>query len=298
MQWRNKFPFQDREQCDFCGSRSFQKVAAYDDLQIVRCSCGYVFMNPFLSEEGSREIFSQGVGNFFSWLRRYSLDLRPSDKPPSIIQIYERSLIKLERERKQPGRLLDVGCGRGDFLDMARRRGWLVEGVDFDTENIQGAKKAFQLSVAARRLEEISTTGAPYDVITMWDYFEHVEKPLATLRLAKSLLSHDGMLVIACPNYHGLIFRFANLLHKMSGGHMRDFLRPLYPPTHLSYFFPEFLTTVCRREAFSVLEIEYDETDLDRVSLNPALKLAMALFFKVALMCRASNRFMIYLKNA
>ena len=297
MNWTDKFEFRSRPQCDFCGATRFQKIAAADSLTILRCSCGYVFMEPHLTEQGSQQVFSSPITDNFPWLKRYDLSSYPAGRKPRIISNYENSLNWLSRII--PGRpsLLDIGCGAGEFLSLAVKRGWVASGIDFDECSIKKIRDTLQIPVFHGSLEQMPANSESYDVVTMWDYFEHVEKPLETLRRARNLLKPGGFLVIACPNHNGWLFALARFFQRLRGGRNSHAFEMLYPPTHLSYFDSGFLKKVASSEGFSCARMEYEETDLERVEMKKFVKLGLRVFFAFARLFRASNRFTLYLKK-
>lgn len=253
-------------------------------------------MNPYLTEEGSKMIFSQDLAKIFPWLEGY--DLTEDSKNALIFKSYRKALDEAEETFDHPGRLLDIGCGSGHFLKMGKERGWQTEGLDFTSENSQKIKTQFQIDVHVGKLSETHLPAESYDLLTMWDYFEHVEEPIQILKTARRLLKPGGMLVLACPNHDGLIFFAARWLFRLSGGLFKKPLPMLYPPTHLSYFSPKFLAKQVKQHGFRVLKIDYDETDLNRIHISDFLKFILHFVFSAARNLGLSNRFTLYLQKA
>ncbi len=296
MKWTQRFPFKRRERCPFCLGQDFRPLLAYDDLKLWRCRCGYVFMNPFLSEEGSRLIFSSDPAQYFPWLEDFERNLGAADSGTRGIKTFNRSLAFLEAARgAKPGRILDVGCGSGHFLEIAKKRGWRAEGLDLSPECVSRTHARTGLLVHLGRLEELHA--APYDALTLWDYFEHVEDPVQILRTARALLNSGGMLVIACPHHGGLVFVAARILHALSFGKIGKPVRLVYPPTHLSYFTPGFIKRAAAREGFKCERILFDETDLSRLHLPEVFKRLARIIFTLARMAAMSNRFILFLRK-
>lgn len=124
------------------------------------------------------------------------------------------------------GRLLDVGCGNGGFLMLARQAGWQVEGLDFDPGAVQAARSR-GLQVHHGGIELLEERRACYDVITLCHVIEHVHDPVATLRRLHALLKPGGILWLDTPNLASLgALRF--------GPHWRG----LEAPRHLVLFCP------------------------------------------------------------
>lgn len=121
-----------------------------------------------------------------------------------------------------PGALLDVGCGRGEFLARMARHGWEVTGVDFDPEAVEVARNANGVDVHVGGLEVLDSTRRRFDAITSNHSLEHVYDPLEFLNACRRLLKPGGRLVIRTPNAE-------------SHGHRRyrSAWRGLEPPRHL-----------------------------------------------------------------
>jgi 2-polyprenyl-3-methyl-5-hydroxy-6-metoxy-1,4-benzoquinol methylase len=101
---------------------------------------------------------------------------------------------------KQPkGRLLDVGCGNGDFLVFASQAGWQAVGVEPDPKAVEVAR-ARGLTVHLGGLDALETECEAYDGITMNHVIEHVHDPRATLEACYRLLKPGGWLWIETPN--------------------------------------------------------------------------------------------------
>ena len=90
VSWTQLFAFAERKECPFCQGTQFKPLVAYEGLHVVRCACGYVFMNPYLTEEGSRRIFSEDVSRIFPWLKNYSLEEHSADA--LILKSYRNAL--------------------------------------------------------------------------------------------------------------------------------------------------------------------------------------------------------------
>jgi|688.fasta_scaffold162093_1 2-polyprenyl-3-methyl-5-hydroxy-6-metoxy-1,4-benzoquinol methylase len=124
-----------------------------------------------------------------------------------------------------PGKLLDIGCGSGQFLQQMQLYGWEVEGVDFDSKAVEGVKTRYDLNVHAGSLESIAYPDSSFDAITMSHVIEHMPDPIALLKESYRLLKPGGYLVVTTPNVN-------------SWGHKQfeeNWLH-LDPPRHLHLF--------------------------------------------------------------
>ncbi len=153
-----------------------------------------------------------------------------------------------------PGRLLEVGCGAGTFLELMKRKGWQVEGLDIDPKAAQAAWKNYGISVREGRMEDTDYDEAFFDAVTLRHVIEHVHDPVTLLRRCMRVLKPGGSLVVLTPNVN-------------SYGHYRFGAnwRGLEPPRHL-HIFNENAIRVCARKA-GFLKIETWTTPVNAASI-------------------------------
>jgi 2-polyprenyl-3-methyl-5-hydroxy-6-metoxy-1,4-benzoquinol methylase len=144
----------------------------------------------------------------------------------------------------RPGKLLDVGCGNGRFLDRMRELGWEVVGVEPDGEAAKIAQERFGFSVHEGTLEEVAFPDDTFDAITMSHVVEHLPDPINTLRECQRILKKSGRLVMTTPNIESLGHRL-----------YREAWRGLEVPRHLFLFSPPTLRACVERSELQVLEL-------------------------------------------
>ena len=106
----------------------------------------------------------------------------------------------LERLKPRGGRLLDVGCGSGDFLAVMQKvPGWQVAGLEPSPQAAEHARATHSLDVTVGEFPQSHWPAASYDVIMMWHVLEHVPAPKQVLVEVRRLLKHDGVFVVAVP---------------------------------------------------------------------------------------------------
>lgn len=102
--------------------------------------------------------------------------------------------------RAKPGqRLLDVGCGNGDFLELAVEMGWEVVGLEPDPLAVVAAR-ARGFNVIEGQIETVVGMALRFDAITVSHVIEHVHDPAAFLASANTLLPQGGALYVDTPN--------------------------------------------------------------------------------------------------
>ncbi len=107
------------KKCILCGSKEFSLLSGYEEHSLVKCrSCQFVFIDKIPTEQELHEHYKEyayGTENYFS---------------PITIKKYNLLLDEFEKYRKT-NKLLDVGCGVGFFLTIAKERGWDVYGTEY-----------------------------------------------------------------------------------------------------------------------------------------------------------------------
>src|SRR5262249_2893147 len=104
-------------------------------------------------------------------------------------------------QAQTPGRLLDFGCGAGDFLLCMQALGWAVTGLDMAQSAVTRIREQYGLPAHLGTLPHPLLTAASFEMITMRQSLEHVYQPLDVLHAAYRLLTRPGRLLVAVPNF-------------------------------------------------------------------------------------------------
>lgn len=229
--------------CPLCGSQKHEKfLTTFDrfnlntelDFQIVAClTCDFKFLNPRPKPEViSRFYESEGYQPFLSTQSRLNLSDRIYRLVRKAAIIGKRSSIEKLKSR---GKLLDVGCGTGEFLDEMQKHGWQVEGIEKDTEAAEFARRKYSLNIHTTSLGECNFPEKSFDVITMWHVLEHLYQPLESLKTVQMLSKDDGVILVATPN-----------ISSFDAGFYKTNWVALDAPRHLSHFNSESMTAFCQ----------------------------------------------------
>lgn len=140
---------------------------------------------------------------------------------------YKNAVDRNYRHMPRPtedGTLLDVGCGDGAFLELARSCGWNVMGVDPDPNAVANCRSR-DLNVRLGGIEQFDDERERFDVMTLAHVLEHAHDPIALITACRRLLKPGGQIWIETPNIDSL-------------GHRRYARnwRGLEPPRHLVLF--------------------------------------------------------------
>ena len=145
-----------------------------------------------------------------------------------------------DRER----RILEIGCGDGNFLAVLRRSGWHVCGVEFGADAAQLVRRRHAIRVFVGDIADVSPPEGPFPVVAGYHVLEHIYHPAAWLRRVRQLIEPSGLLHLQVPNR-------ASLTEWLT----RQAWASLVFPEHVYFYTPETLGLLLARSGFSVLSL-------------------------------------------
>jgi 2-polyprenyl-3-methyl-5-hydroxy-6-metoxy-1,4-benzoquinol methylase len=154
----------------------------------------------------------------------------------------ERHRVDFFRRHKSSGKVLDVGSGRGYFLEACRLRGYDVVGFDVSDDAAASVRDSLGIAVKTGEMREDLFEPGSLDVVTMWHALEHTPDPRVPLDLAWKWLSPNGLLAVEVPNHEGTDAR-------KLGAKWGDWDLPF----HLYHFNPSALIRLLDQCGFSIL---------------------------------------------
>ena len=167
----------------------------------------------------------------------------------------KRKLKLINSFASEDKKLLDVGCGTGDFLQIAQQVNWTVTGIEPNEEARKIANSKTNNSVFnVKQLLEFEKQS--FDVITLWHVLEHLPNLNEHVSILKSLLKEKGNLIIAVPNYKSY-----------DAMYYKNFWAAFDAPRHLWHFNQESVAKLFANENMEVMEILPMKFDAYYVSL-------------------------------
>ncbi len=145
------------------------------------------------------------------------------------------------------GKLLDIGCGTGEFLKVMQINNWEVVGVEPSFVARKKAESLIQQKVL-QSLEDVNVQSL--NAITLWHVLEHVPDLVSTLQKIHQLLHPDGNLYIAVPNYQS-----------PDAEHYKENWAGYDVPRHLWHFSKESMALLLKQNGFvlnSILPMKLD----------------------------------------
>ena len=190
-----------------------------------------------------------------------------------ILKQFQEKLNYLNSQSPLKGRLLDVGCATGVFLDMAKKKEWEVEGVEISPDLASYAKENFSLKVHIIDLTQHKLSSKPFHVVTLFDVIEHIPDPNLMIDACKELLFDNGLLLIRTPTEEALLRDIAKAIY---WGSLTKFELPMqwfYSFEHIHSFSLETLNILLKKHNFSIIKVFREEESLDRLNIPQYIKI-------------------------
>jgi len=194
--------------CAVCGCENNNIVLISQDyrfqttskrFELVKCQrCGLIFIDPQLAKDEVAKFYPK---NFYE---------EPSqiDKVITKISFYPRQR-KILNYAKQ-GRILDLGCGKGEFLSNFKMKGWVPFGVDVSEVACELAREKVGKNIYNCQLKECFFPSDYFDVIVLSHVLEHLLNPIDDLVEIRRILKLNGILMLSVPDIGSLQFRVSS----------------------------------------------------------------------------------------
>jgi SAM-dependent methyltransferase len=200
--------------------------------RMVRCrTCGLVRSDPVLDAEALAGLYQESSFDY-------------GDELEGIRATYGAALDRLAAVA--PGRtgLLDVGCGSGFVLELARDRGWqAIRGVEPSTEAIAEADPAVRPAIVQDVLREGLFEAESFDAVTLFQVLDHIPEPVAFLRECVRILRPGGAILAL---NHNVTAWSARILGERS---------PIIDVEHTYLYSPETMRRIFRQVGFEVVTV-------------------------------------------
>jgi SAM-dependent methyltransferase len=226
--------------CPACRSAA-EPYAHKNGYALFQCaSCRTLFVHPYPSVVETSSIYDQDYfcgGASCGGYTDYEEDKK------AMKETFRAILKRLEKQNTNKGRLLDVGAATGYFVALAREAGWDAKGIEISAYAAETARKK------GRPVEEGTLltfdSSEKFDVITLWDVFEHLVEPEEHLRAVRRILRQGGSIALITPRADALWARC-----------MGPRWHLLIPPEHVICYSADGITKIFRAHGFEVSSIQ------------------------------------------
>jgi len=220
--------------CPVCGEANLENLWEVNHYTIARCdACSLVFVQ--------NEVTAEELAAHYSGAQDEVYD----EANAECLNFYYQKLGDLIRSRfSGPGRILDLGCSRGWFLDIMQ--GWECHGNEISAFDAAAARERYGNRIVTGPFEEYPLRENYFDVITMQDVFDHFRDPMPALDKCLRLLRPGGLIVIKVHN-------ISCLYAKVTGSKFYAVI----PPSHLFYYNRRSLAFTLTKSGFQVVDSKF-----------------------------------------
>jgi 2-polyprenyl-3-methyl-5-hydroxy-6-metoxy-1,4-benzoquinol methylase len=179
---------------------------------------------------------------------------------------------------------LDVGCGNGAWLAWLHERlpDARCEGIELDPERAAAAARANPRARihTAEALAGLARASGPFDLVTLWDVFEHVTAPARLLRGLAGVLSPQGVIYLQTIHEQSLLPWLGRASYHLSGGRLRYPARRTHEAHHLVFFTRRGLERAADAAGLRVRELWFDRLHRGRMDGHPLVTGATSLLLR------------------
>ena len=237
--------FEKVESCPICSSNRFSNFIVVQDYLVSRDSFAIIKCDECNFKITSPRPIKEELGNYYkseNYISHTSKANNPINWIYKLVRNYTLAQkYKLINKRVPKGKILDYGCGTGDFLRYFKNKGWNIEGIEPDTEAAKIAANKNKIDV----LPEVSYIKKnKYTAITLWHVLEHISDINHVLEQLKPLLDNKGRIFIAVPNVQSYDAQYYK--EKWAGYDV---------PRHLYHFEKSTMKKLMKRHGLKIKEI-------------------------------------------
>jgi SAM-dependent methyltransferase len=223
-------------QCPLCGSKQLIDRFQVKGYTITYCAdCTLKFVREVVSDKTLTDYYE------------FTDDDYVYDDPANVANLnyYDMRLRNLIMQRIPGGKMLDVGCSGGRFLD-AMGSEWERHGIELVPHYAEVARQKYGDNIHTGTIEDYTPPAEPFDVVTLIDMFDHCRDPLTVLRRANRLARKDGLIVVKVHN-------ISCLWAKLAGPKFYAVI----PPEHLFYYNKATLARIFQVTGFQVDSVNF-----------------------------------------
>lgn len=244
--------------CILCNSNEFEKLAQEGEYEYIECKkCGLMSVNPLPTNEELSKFYDKyhSIPEYINAPDKLSIKFSIYEKEFNVFLKYLSFLTTPEIIGSKAA-ILDVGCGLGDFLLVAKRKGIKSMGIEVAKDAANYVSKKLGVDTFIGTLKEANLPSDYFDGVNLSHMLEHCLNPVQTLNEVNRILKQKGVIRIELPNPNSFINILTNMYHRVTGRYKRDkYSCALFPPEHIYVFPYKTLILLMRKTHFKILKI-------------------------------------------
>lgn len=258
--------------CPCCANARFTVKFQLSSYRVVRCAaCGVMYNRDFPEPEALASTFSE---HYYATVQREAFaHVGNPERVDASREIYALGLDLMRAP--EGGRLLDIGCAFGAFLEFAASRGWSAAGVEISPYSSRYARDERNLDVLTGSVFDAPFPEGSFDAVTIWDVIEHVREVTLTLERVRRLLKPRGSVVITTDNFGGLIGLISSTMYRLTGGAVRYPVERFFIPYNSCFLTIADMRRLLDETGFSVDAVRPIDYPIEKINLSAAEKIAL-----------------------
>lgn len=234
--------------CAICSADTHERLFVKRGYTFVRCrNCGHIYCNPQVRAEVVAETYRHSKANEY-WIEV----LLNSENQAWQIPYFESALDLMEAHTPR-GRVLDVGCSVGLFMEVAQARGWQAVGLELGQKAYNYARGR-GLDVRQQSLEEMPSDGESFEAVTAFSLMEHLNDPGSLVRAVRGWLKPGGVFAAISPNTYSL----ASMI-------LREKMPTFDGRNHLQYYTVDSFRRLFEQNGYTVVHLDTVLTALPNI---------------------------------
>ena len=219
-----------------------------DEFHVVECRrCGLLYVNPRPTEAEIGKFYPET----YSWKETLEANLFLTKWVRRLEKGYRYHLLRDEVSKvakftgRSFGKVLDIGCGTGDRLDVFSSKGFETYGIEI-SDSASYAKDYLKLNVMRGDLFSASFPDRFFDIVTLYNVLEHTHNPTRVCDEIHRILKDGGFLIIQVPNKDSLQYKI-----------FKEKWAAFDVPRDLYYFGVEILRSLLEKAGFTVTKMDH-----------------------------------------
>lgn len=240
--------------CPFCRSTKFEQTFCLNGFFHRTCEeCKTLYVSPRLSDACVEELYSDAYYN-----EMYARSMLPVfEKRKALIGHRKYQQTVTHWAAQEPGRVLDIGAGIGEVIDVFRDKGWTTHAIEMNPVAVDWLNTRNHAEVFHGPIDAWSTSHQ-FDIVMAWGVLEHVVDPAAFLNRVHNLLVPGGLFVSEVPHGQCLL---VDLTRKTG----MDPKRILMGEQHIVLYSTRAYVQLHERHGFHKVHVQTNGLDVDTI---------------------------------